>query len=168
MIFGYSIGYMFFKKKLWEVYSHQRCGTSMEALDIPVGEQNGRERGLRGILFSGQSPRRFFSNFLPAHPTGWLETCKLRRSCSSTLVHPQATQLKGKSRRKSIGRLQVIWRCVSSQPASLWLLCIDCGNEATGFTVFTCQCIVSYFSIRHPLEQRYRLIRPQSLRSRCL
>ena len=35
--------------------------------------------------------------------------------------------------------------------------CIDCGNEATGFTVFTCQCIVSYFSIRHSPEQRYRL-----------
>ena len=93
MIFGYSIGYMFFKKKLWEVYSHQRRGTSMEALDTPVGEQNGQERGLRGVLFSGRNPRRFFANFLHARPTGWLETCKLRRSCSSTLVHPQATQL---------------------------------------------------------------------------
>ena len=33
-----------------------------EALEIRIGEQNGRERGLRGVLFWEQNPRRLFAN----------------------------------------------------------------------------------------------------------
>ena len=65
----------------------------MEALGIRVGKENGRERGLRGVSFSGQSPRRLFANFLHARLKGRPETRGLRRSCRSTLVLTQATQL---------------------------------------------------------------------------
>ena len=83
---------MFFKKIL-------RSGLPLKmrhkhgAFEIRVGEQNGQERGLRGVSFSGQNPRRLFANLLHARLTGGLETRRLRRSCRRSLVHSQATQL---------------------------------------------------------------------------
>ena len=54
------------------------------------------------------------------------------------------------------------------QGYNYFLYFIDSGNEATGLTIFTCQCILLYFSFRYSPEQGFRPILPQSLRSRCL
>ena len=78
---------MFFSKKIFE-----KCRLSFkiwheyEALEIRTSEQNGVKEVWEGSYFKGR--------ILPdSLQTGGLETCGLRRSRRSTLVHPQATRI---------------------------------------------------------------------------
>ena len=149
------------------MYSHQRCGPAWRPLTLQLVNKTGEKEAWEGSYFRGRALADSLQTSCSLAPQVGLKPASFAAPVVALLCTRRLHNFR-KSRRKNIGRLQVNWRCVSSQPASLWLFCIDCGNEATGFIAFTCQCIVSYFSIRHSPEQRYRLIRPQSLRSRCL
>ena len=157
MIFGYSIGYMFIKKKVLEVYSHQRCGTSMEA----------RKRPERGLIF-GAEPSQILCKLLGRSPHRLARNPQASPLLQQHSCAPAGYTTLARAGEKTLEGYRLIEGAFHRNLQVYDYFCIDCGNEATGFTVFTCQCIVSYFSIRHSPEQRYRLIRPQSLRSRCL
>ena len=62
----------------------------MEALDTPVGEQNGRERDLRGVFFFRG---RAFADSLQTSCTLAPQVGSKPASLAAPVVHPQATQL---------------------------------------------------------------------------
>ena len=134
------------------------------AFEIRVGEQNGQERGLRGVSFSGQNPRRLFANLLHARLTGGLETAGFAAPVGAVLCTRRLHNCRkrtGEKKLEGYGLFECAFHC--NLHVYNFFFYIDFGNKSTGLTVFT-QYIVSYFTFRHSPEQVYRPIRPQSLR----
>ena len=67
-----------------------------EAFEIRIGEQNGRERGLREVSFWEQNPRRLFANLLHARLTCGQETAGFAAPVVALLCSPRLHNCRGK------------------------------------------------------------------------
>ena len=146
------------KRFLRSADSHSRCGTSMRPLRLELASKMGVKEVWEGSYFRGRT-------LADSLQTGGLETCGLRQSCRSRLHNWKGRA--GETIFEGYRLFESAFHC-NLQGYNYFLYFIESGNEATGLTVLTCQCIVCYFSFRHSPEQGLRPILPQSLRSRCL
>ena len=67
-----------------------------EVLEIRIGEQNGRERGLKEDSFWEQNPRRLFANLLHARLTCGQETAGFAAPVVALLCSPRLHNCRGK------------------------------------------------------------------------
>lgn len=168
MIFGYSIGYMFFKKSCEKCTLIKDAAPAWRPLTFQLVNKTGEKEVWEGSYFRGRALADSFQTSCPLTPQVGSKPASFATPVVALLCTRRLHNLRGRAGEKALEGYRLFEGAFHRNLQVYDYFCIDCGNEATGFAVFTCQCIVSYFSIRHSPEQRYRLICPQSLRSRCL
>ena len=151
------------KRFLRSANSHSRCGTSMKPLRLELASKMGVKEVWEGLIL-GAEPSQTLCKRVGSKPAGFA-TPVVALLCTRRLHNWRGRA--GETIFEGYRLFESAFHC-NLQGYNYFLYFIESGNEATGLTVLTCQCIVCYFSFRHSPEQGLRPILPQSLRSRCL